>query len=244
MSKGFTHERGYEGATNIWLTPKPIIDDLGPFDLDPCAAPEPRPWPTAARHIVEAEDGLSQPWAGFVFLNPPYGPHMPGWLERMAAHADGGIAFTFARTETRAFFKSVWEASSGLLFVKGRVRFCRPDGKPALAAAAPSVLIAYGDEAMRRLSRSRIEGHLVVQAAAILLGPGGGRPPKTWREAINQALEGRGQMHLRDIYRAVEPTQRAQAAAASGVKWREKVRRVLQEHFRPVERGVWATAGA
>jgi hypothetical protein len=37
--RGITgHEKPYEGATNVWLTPKDMIDDLGPFDLDPCAA--------------------------------------------------------------------------------------------------------------------------------------------------------------------------------------------------------------
>lgn len=44
-----------------WLTPPSILTALDPFDLDPCAAPEPRPWPTADRHITRSEDGLTAP---------------------------------------------------------------------------------------------------------------------------------------------------------------------------------------
>lgn len=35
-----------------WLTPKYIIDELGPFDLDPCAA-DSMPWPTAKRMVTK-----------------------------------------------------------------------------------------------------------------------------------------------------------------------------------------------
>lgn len=50
--------------SDTYLTPREIIDALGPFELDPCAAPEPRPWPTAERHIVLPEDGLAADWGG------------------------------------------------------------------------------------------------------------------------------------------------------------------------------------
>lgn len=36
-----------------WLTPRNIVDALGPFDLDPCA-PIVRPWPTAVQHYTAA----------------------------------------------------------------------------------------------------------------------------------------------------------------------------------------------
>lgn len=46
-------------SSNIWLTPRNIIEATGPFDLDPCAAPAPQPWPTAKVHYTEEEgDGL------------------------------------------------------------------------------------------------------------------------------------------------------------------------------------------
>src|SRR6185503_8425133 len=102
-----SHERPNEGATNEWLTPPEIVKALGPFDLDPCA-PVVRPWDTAAKHYTTAEDGLSQPWEGRVWLNPPYGPHAAKFLAKLAKHGNG-IALTFARTETLAFVKWVWK---------------------------------------------------------------------------------------------------------------------------------------
>jgi hypothetical protein len=46
--------------TTTWLTPPSILAALGPFDLDPCAAPEPRPWPTAAVHWTREDNPPEQ----------------------------------------------------------------------------------------------------------------------------------------------------------------------------------------
>lgn len=54
------------GNSQTWLTPKWILEPLGAFDLDPCAAPSPRPWDTAANHIELPTDGLASGWAGRV----------------------------------------------------------------------------------------------------------------------------------------------------------------------------------
>src|SRR6516225_7787676 len=45
------HEQPYRGETNAWLTPRYILDALGKFDLDPCAASD-QPWATARRHLT------------------------------------------------------------------------------------------------------------------------------------------------------------------------------------------------
>ena len=91
-----------------WLTPPAIIQALGPFDLDPCAAPKPRPWATASIHWRPADDPLRREWFGRVWLNPPYGgPRViTPWLARMAAH-NCGTALIFARTETEPFHRYV-----------------------------------------------------------------------------------------------------------------------------------------
>ena len=147
--------------STTWLTPRNILDALGTFDLDPCAAPSPRPWPTAERHIELPEDGLTAEWVGSVWLNPPYGQETWRWLDRLADHGDG-VALVFARTETQGFFAQVWEKATACLFLRGRLFFCREDGVPASAnAGAPSVLVAYGQDAASRLLRSGIDGQFV-----------------------------------------------------------------------------------
>lgn len=146
-----------------WLTPPEILRRLGQFDLDPCAAPEPRPWPTADRHVVRAENGLLRLWSGRVWLNPPYGgPSVVGpWMRRMVSHGNG-IALIFARTETALFFETVWRAATDVLFIEGRLFFHRPDGIRASAnAGAPSCLIAYGRSNAAMLAECGIAGHYV-----------------------------------------------------------------------------------
>lgn len=145
-------------VSDTWLTPPAILDALGPFDLDPCAAPEPRPWPTAARHIALPDDGLTAPWKGRVWLNPPYSREASLWLARLADHGHG-TALVFARTETAWFVQHVWQRASLLLFLAGRVTFHRADGSRARAnSGAPSVLAAYGEEDAERLASSGLAG--------------------------------------------------------------------------------------
>lgn len=156
--KGFTHESQARSVETVWLTPKWVIDRLGPFDLDPCAAPEPRPWATAAHHITLPEDGLMAPWDGLVWCNPPYGRQVGAWMSRMAMH-DNGIALVFARTDTEWFQKSA-DFASGILFLKGRLQFCTPDGVSGDSASAPSLLMSFGHVARVRLVASGLAGVL------------------------------------------------------------------------------------
>lgn len=150
---------GYNRET--WLTPPGILAALGAFDLDPCAAPSPRPWPTAGRHVELPEDGLSIEWEGRVWCNPPYGAQAATWLDKLATHGNG-IALVFARTETAMFHEHVWPRAHGLFFLRGRIAFCDRSGKPAMSAGAPSVLIAYGATNAVALKDCALDGHFVA----------------------------------------------------------------------------------
>lgn len=148
-------------STSEWLTPKHIIDALGPFDLDPCA-PVNRPWPTASLHYTIEDDGLSKSWHGFAWLNPPYERgSLPRWMARFAEH-NNGIALVNARTETSWFVKSVWPKALALFFPAGRIVFCRPDGSEADAAGSPSVFIAMGSVARERLAHINLPGQHIA----------------------------------------------------------------------------------
>lgn len=161
MSGAMGSHQSARAQTTTWLTPPNIIDELGPFDLDPCAAPSPRPWPTAARHIELPEDGLVAAWEGHVWLNPPYSFAAWQWLRKLAEHGDG-IALVFARTETAGFVSEVWSKASGVLFLHGRLYFHTSDGERAGAnSGAPSCLVAYGSVAARKLASTNLPGTYV-----------------------------------------------------------------------------------
>lgn len=146
--------------TDNWLTPKYILDALGKFDLDPCCADD-MPWSTADKMLTKKDDGLATEWVGRVWLNPPYSREATKWLKKIANHGDG-IALIFARTETRWFFEHIWEKANAILFLRGRLHFCYPDGAPAVAnAGAPSCLVAYGHNNALKLKYCDIDGQYI-----------------------------------------------------------------------------------
>lgn len=149
-------------GTDVWLTPPAILNALGPFDLDPCA-PKVRPWDMAKVHYTREDNGLMKPWFGRVWLNPPYSREAVKFLRRMTEHGVG-TALVFARVETEWFFETVWDCPKvcAILFLEGRLCFCKPDGKPAAnPAGAPSVLVAYGRSDADRLRRSGLGGYFI-----------------------------------------------------------------------------------
>src|SRR5690606_27557282 len=103
-----SHEKGRVGNSVKWLTPYWLIEKIGgPFDLDPCGCDG--QCNTANRvFMLPNEDGLSIPWFGSVFLNPPFGQdNLPKWLKKMAEHGDG-IALLPARVDNRAWHSFVF----------------------------------------------------------------------------------------------------------------------------------------
>lgn len=160
--------------THTWLTPPGILAALGPFDLDPCACPLPRPWPTAKIMWTAEDEPLVRGWPVFarVWLNPPFGPRpvLDGFLARMADHGHG-IALLFARTETETFFRYVWKRAEGLLFLKNRPHFHYPDGRRAEGnSGAPVVLVAYSPHDADVLANCGLPGCFVSGQDTVVAG--------------------------------------------------------------------------
>jgi len=154
-----SHQRTV-GNSQDWITPKHIIDALGPFDLDPCAA-WPRPW--ACAKVNNTATGLEGEWFGRVWLNPPFDRYEVGkWIGKLAAQGNG-IALLHARTEAE-WFVPVWEKASAILFLANRLYFHYPDGRRAEAnSGAPACLVSFGVECWSRLKVSGLKGALVVE---------------------------------------------------------------------------------
>ena len=71
------------------------------------------------------------------------------------------MALVFARTETRAFFDHVWDKATAILFLKGRLKFHKPNGELGGTAGSPSVLVAYGEAEAERLKNCNINGKYI-----------------------------------------------------------------------------------
>lgn len=218
----------------VWLTPPVIIDALGgwrSFDLDPCAAPEPRPWPTARQMNSQADaNGLLIEWNGRVWMNPPYSAkEIKRWMARLAEHGRG-TALIFARTETEMFRRDVWESAHGLLFLYGRLHFHLPDGSRGPGnSGAPSVLCAYGQDDLDRLAAADLDGALVpLRFARFLMVDG---LVGTWGEEVRRWLADQdGPISLGEAYRHFARHPKS----ALNQHWQAKVRQQLQEHGRRV----------
>lgn len=235
------HHSAAAGSTT-WLTPPAILDALGgwqSFDLDPCAAPVPRPWFTAWQMNAEADgDGLAMDWHGRVFLNPPYSSGViEAWLRKLADHGEG-TALIFARTETEPFRRQVWERASGLLFLHGRLFFHEPDGTRAKHnGGAPSVLCAYGQEDLDRLAASDLDGALVPLRFARFVAIAG--LDTSWAEAMRRFLAtARGPVSVSDAYRHFARHPKAQR----NPNWRAKVRQKLQQCGNRIGRNEYVAA--
>lgn len=150
-----------EETTNTWLTPPWLIKKLGEFDLDPCAAPEGRFTDCAKDNYTEADDGLSKPWYGRVWLNPPYGKEAAPFMQRMSEHRRG-IALVFARTDTRWFHDTVFNSALYMFFFKGRIRFYKLDGTIGQTPNAASCLVAWDESELPVLEHLQAEGFGVI----------------------------------------------------------------------------------
>lgn len=147
MTTGRRIDGGYaEPADNVgsggdWQTPPELKAALyKEFNLgfDPC------PYPRTT------EDGLTIPWNGGVFVNPPYGPHVGEWFKKAmheiaAGHARTVVFLIHARTDTRWFHEFVVGGAQEILFVRGRIHFIKPDGTSD-SSPVPSVIVVFESE--------------------------------------------------------------------------------------------------
>lgn len=151
------NESMYKERNDRWLTPLWIVEALGAFDLDPAGAPG---HPTAIEVWTPEEvgDGLSLPWHGRVWLNPPYGRESRAWVERLLAHGHGTALIPVA-TGTKLWQEIVLPHADAILFWRHRINFLRRDGGvDEMVSPAASALIAFGDGDAAALASSGLPG--------------------------------------------------------------------------------------
>ena len=132
-------------ASPEWPTPRWLVDQLaaefGPFDTDPAANADNAKAPL---FYTQDDDGLSQPWKGRVWMNPPYGRTIGAWMakardEIARGSADRVVCLVPARVDTRWWRDSLAVASLVRIW-PGRIAFA--DGTQP--APFPSAIIVFG----------------------------------------------------------------------------------------------------
>lgn len=152
MRSGFAE---LSNATNEWYTPSWVFERLGlSFDLDPSSpGKDVVYWSPAETHYTLADDGLSKDWFGRVWMNPPYGKHVPVWLDKFIKHGNG-IALLFARTDTK-WFQDIATKSDAICFTRGRVAFMDKTASHSGSPACGSIFLAMGLECVAALERAK-----------------------------------------------------------------------------------------
>jgi phage N-6-adenine-methyltransferase len=129
-----------------WATPQPffdLVDDEFHFTLDAAASPHTA---KVGRYYTEREDGLSQPWVGTVWCNPPYGRGIAAWIKKGFDEAQLGSTVVMlipARTETAYWHDYVMRAAE-VRFIRGRLVFGQ--GEATSNAPFPSALVVFRDQ--------------------------------------------------------------------------------------------------
>ena len=142
------HEKPVGGSVE-WFTPSSLFNALlswrsddAVFWLDPASAESPYNRVPAVRKFTKAQDGLSRPWDGHVWLNPPYGPAGVRFVDRMVEHGDGLLLLP-SRTETRVYQRA-FAAADVVCLLRDRLWFTRGDGYTGRSSFG-STLFAFGD---------------------------------------------------------------------------------------------------
>lgn len=100
----------------IW---KRAILTMGAIDLDP--ASDPGHNIPAALHYTREDNGLSRPWSGRVWLNPPFGRDVISWFLKLSGELDRGSV-----SEAVVLWKAATETAAWGILVRRACRVCLP----------------------------------------------------------------------------------------------------------------------
>ena len=111
--------------TDLWETPQDFFDMLNEefhFTIDVCALPKNA---KCRKFYTPEQDGLSLPWTGTCWCNPPYGRSVGEWVHRAFFASEGGATVVMllpARTDTKWFHDLIC-GKAEIRFVRGRLKF-------------------------------------------------------------------------------------------------------------------------
>lgn len=164
---------------NDWHTPekylKAVRAVLGAIDLDPASCETANCTVSAARYYTEAENGLLLPWAGRVFVNPPYGK-VAGQssqelfiLKLIKEVREGNVSEAIALVNFvpgYKWFKPLWDYP--ICSVDHCIKFVRGDGAPSGKAKASSCFVYFGEDTEKFITEFSQFGPVIGKLAGYI----------------------------------------------------------------------------
>jgi len=145
-----------ERYTPIWLL-NLVREQCGGFDLDPCSCAQANETVQAKEFWTKEQDGLSRPWSGIVWCNPPYSRgNIDRWAAKFREESLSGRvreAYFLVNAETSSKWFQALAAEFGFCLISKRLKFDTPEGLMPSASPKPSVLF---HSRRRVLQRSKL----------------------------------------------------------------------------------------
>lgn len=142
-------------GNNEWYTPPNYINAarevMGGIDTDPASSAIANRTVGAAQYFDAESDGLKQQWSGRVWMNPPYAqPLIADFCDALCEKAktreiEQACVLVNNATET-VWFQTLLETASAVCFIKSRIKFLDPEGKPGGAPLQGQAVLYIGDE--------------------------------------------------------------------------------------------------
>lgn len=134
----------FSSKKSDWATPQKFFDEMnakyGPFETDVCADASNAKCVSFYDQYI---DGLSIPWSGKNWMNPPYGREIGKWIKKAYEESLRGcdvVALLPARTDTKWFHNYIYNKPTvDCTFIRGRLKF----GGAKHAAPFPSMIVVF-----------------------------------------------------------------------------------------------------
>jgi len=131
-------------------TPKWLFDRMGiEFDLDVSAPIGGAMNVPASRYYTQEDDGLSQPWSGRVWMNPPYSLTTP-WVHKFIENNHGVALLVVSKSK---WFQTLWDVSTAIIPTPEKLKFDTPDNK-LKSISFQTFLFALGDDCAEAIKRT------------------------------------------------------------------------------------------
>lgn len=138
----------FSSKTELWETPQDFFDKLNEefnFTLDVCATKENA---KCEKFYTEEMDGLSQPWVGSCWCNPPYCRQTKKWVEKAYKESKNGCIVVMllpSRTDV-SWFHDYILGKAEIRFIRGRLKF----GGSKNSAPFPSMVVVFGNNKLKQ----------------------------------------------------------------------------------------------
>jgi phage N-6-adenine-methyltransferase len=141
-------------SRDVWSTPDHIFQPLHKefaFTLDVCALPSNA---KCRSYYTPSDDGLTAPWGGVCWMNPPYGRTISQWMRKAWLESRSGatvVCLVPARTDTGWWHDYAMKGE--IRFIRGRIHFQGPSYK-GHNAPFPSAVVIFRPPPKRRAKKA------------------------------------------------------------------------------------------